>query len=220
MATSTVEDYLKCIFSQQQRSAGLVPMGHLAVALGVASGTVTAMVKTLKRSGLVTYEPYSGVSLTPAGRQLAVHVLRRHRLIEVFLVEIMGMDWGTVHEEAEQLEHVVSDRLIERMDEMLGHPAVDPHGDPIPSAQGEVLELDHLDLLSCALSHPLQVARVLDQSSAFLHLVERQGLRPGSHLEVEGRDAAAETVQVKLLPDGQSVNLGFGAASKIEVASS
>ena len=219
MATSTVEDYLKCIFSEQLRTAGLVPMGHIASSLQVASGTVTAMVKTLQESGLVSYEPYSGVSLTPAGRQLAVHVLRRHRLIEVFLVEIMGMHWGEVHDEAEQLEHAVSDRLIERMDEMLGFPAVDPHGDPIPSAQGEVKVLDHSDLLSCAVSHPLRVARVLDQSSAFLRLVERQGLRPGSHLEVEERDPAAETVHVRLLPDGPIVNLGFGAASKIEVAS-
>ncbi len=217
MATSTVEDYLKCIFLEGQRTSELVPMGQIASSLEVASGTVTAMVKTLSRSGLVTYEPYSGARLTVAGRQLAVHVLRRHRLIELFLVEIMGMNWDEVHEEAEHLEHAVSDRLIERMDEMLGHPDADPHGDPIPSAQGEVRELDHSDLLSCPESHPVQVARVLDQSRAFLRLLARQGLRPGSRLEVQERDADAETVHLRLLADGQTVNLGFGAASKIEV---
>ena len=137
MPTSTVEDYLKQILLEEQRHPGeQVGMGKIADALGLAPGTVTTMVKTLAGSGLLDYEPYSGVRLTDSGRQLALHVLRRHRLIEVFLVQVMGMDWSEVHPEAEGLEHAISDRLIERMDEMLGHPVVDPHGDPIPSAHG------------------------------------------------------------------------------------
>jgi len=217
MPTSTVEDYLKCILQEQQMCAGLVPMGRIAVALEVASGTVTAMVKALSESGLVEYEPYSGVSLTEAGRQLATHVLRRHRLIELFLVEVMGMDWGDVHEEAEDLEHAVSERLVERMDEMLGHPAVDPHGDPIPSPQGVLEEQHHHDLLDCPEDSRLRVTRVRDQSSSFLRLVEKRGLRPGNFLRVEERDAAAEAVHLRLEESGSLVSLGFGAASKIFV---
>ncbi len=134
MATSTVEDYLKCILTHEQASGdALVGMGQISASLEVAPGTVTAMMKTLAESELVTYEPYSGVRLTPAGRKLAAHVLRRHRLIELFLVQVLELDWSEVHEEAELLEHAVSDRLIERMDEMLGRPQVDPHGDPIPT---------------------------------------------------------------------------------------
>ncbi len=133
MATSTVEDYLKCIFHEQERAPGtLVGTGQIASALEVAPASVTAMVKTLADSGLVRYEPYAGVALTPAGEQLATHVLRRHRLIEQFLVQVVGMDWTEVHGEAEVLEHAVSDRLIERMDEMLGRPSVDPTGTPSP----------------------------------------------------------------------------------------
>lgn len=218
MATSTVEDYLKCILLEEEETGALVPMGRIATSLGVASGTVTAMVKTLSGSDLIRYEPYSGVCLTEAGRKLAIHVLRRHRLIELFLVEVVGMDWGEVHEEAERLEHVVSESFVERMDVMLGHPQVDPHGDPIPSAQGHVETPDYEDLLSCPLNRPFKVSRVRDQSSDFLHLVEDRGLMPGSRLEVQDRNPAAETVSLRLLPDGKTISLGFGAASKIEVA--
>ena len=140
LPSSTVENYLKAIYlGESQLGAGqrLVPMGQLASALGVAPGTATTMVKALAESGLVEYEPYNGVRLSPAGEKLAALVLRRHRLIELFLVRVMGLGWDEVHDEAEQLEHVVSDRLIERIDEMLGRPEVDPHGDPIPTADGQ-----------------------------------------------------------------------------------
>jgi DtxR family Mn-dependent transcriptional regulator len=217
MPTSTVEDYLKCILAEQQRSPGaLVTMGQVASALGVAPGTVTAMVKTLADSGLLSYEPYSGVLLTDHGRQLAAHVLRRHRLIELFLVAVLGMDWSEVHAEAELLEHAVSDRLIERMDEMLGHPAVDPHGDPIPDAHGEVHEPVLPTLLACPLDAPVQVARVGDQSRDFLLLLERRRLKPGSRLRVTSRDEAADTVEIRL-EGGEELSLGFRAASKILV---
>src|SRR5262245_66377076 len=117
-------------------------MGQLAASLGVTPGTATAMVKTLAESGLVKYEPYSGVALSKAGRKLAARVLRRHRLVELFLVQVMGLPWEEVHDEAELLEHVVSERLIDRMDEMLGRPEVDPHGDPIPDPDGVVKTQD------------------------------------------------------------------------------
>jgi DtxR family Mn-dependent transcriptional regulator len=217
MPTSTVEDYLKYILLEQLHAPeALVSMGQIAAALQVAPGTVTAMVKTLADSALVTYEPYSGVRLTPSGRKLAAHVLRRHRLIELFLVKVMGMDWSEVHSEAEEMEHAVSDRLVERMDEMLGFPSVDPHGDPIPDAHGEMVTPVLPSLVTCDLGAPLRVARVADQSREFLQLVERRGLKPGSRLHVDRRDEAADTVDLRLTGGGD-LSLGLRAASKILV---
>jgi DtxR family Mn-dependent transcriptional regulator len=217
MATSTVEDYLKCILIEEQRAPeALVSMGQIAAGLSVSPGTVTSMVKTLADGGLLTYEPYSGVRLTPPGRQLAVHVLRRHRLIELFLVRVMGMDLSEVHPEAEELEHAVSERLVDRIDEMLGFPEVDPHGDPIPSPSGAVTERVLPSLVDCPLATPLTVARIGDQSREFLQLIERRGLLPGSGLRVEHREEAADTVELRLA-DGGQLNLGFRAASKILV---
>ena len=158
LPSSTVENYLKVIHLQQLTLADpthLVGMGQLASAMGVTPGTATTMVKTLAEAGLVHYEPYAGVRLLPAGERLAGLVIRRHRLVELFLVRVMGMSWDEVHDEAEKLEHVVSERLIERMDEMLGHPEVDPHGDPIPNAEGVVTEHALHSLLTCPLDVPL-----------------------------------------------------------------
>ena len=217
MPTSTVEDYLKCILLEQQSNPeALVSMGQVAAALRVAPGTVTAMVKTLADSGLVTYEPYSGVRLTPSGRQLAAHVLRRHRLIELFLVKVMGMDWSEVHPEAEELEHAVSDRLIERMDEMLGSPSVDPHGDPIPDVHGVIELPERPSLVTCEMGRPVRVARVEDQSREFLQLLERRHLKPGSVPVVKHRDETADTVELRR-ERGGSISLGYRAASKIFV---
>ena len=219
MATSTVEDYLKAILVEAQRDPeSLVTTGRIAAACRVAPGTATSMVKTLADSGLVSYEPYSGVRLTDAGRQLAAHVLRRHRLVELFLVEVLKMDWSEVHEEAERLEHAVSEDLIARIDDMLGHPSVDPHGDPIPDAQGQVQEPDLPSLATCPVRRPLRVARVRDQTPEFLRLVERRGLMPGRRVRVEERDPAADTVALALGGDGEErLSLGFRAAGKILV---
>ena len=192
-------------------------MGQIASALSVTPGTVTSMVKTLSKSGLVSYEPYSGVELTAAGRELATHVLRRHRLIELFLVEVMGVDWSEVHAEAELLEHAVSDRLIDRMDEMLGRPSADPHGDPIPDARGRLEEPRAASLLGCPLAQAMRVVRVTDQSPEFLQLAEREGLTPGSALTVASRDDAAGTVRVES-EGGRVISLGYRAASRIQVA--
>src|SRR5439155_26845092 len=139
LPSSTVENYLKAIYQGQAallREERLVPMGQVAAALAVTPGTATTTVKALNESGLAEYEPYSGVRLTAAGERLAGLVICRHRLVEAFLVQVMGMSWAEVHEEAEQLEHAVSERLIDRIDAMLGRPTHDPHGDPIPDAEG------------------------------------------------------------------------------------
>ncbi len=215
--SSTVEDYVKCIYNEQLKSPGeLVSTGQIAAALSVAPGTATTMVKTLAASGLLTYERYTGVRLTLEGTRLATHVLRRHRVVELFLVEVMGIDWSEVHKDAEILEHAVSDRLIDRMDEMLGRPQVDPHGDPIPSPAGKIIESDDPTLLHCPLQRRLRVTRVLDQSSPFLRLLETHALVPGSVLEVESRNEAAETVSIRSKDRGH-LSLGFGPAAKVLV---
>ena len=217
MPSSTVEDYLKCIYLEEERSGGtLVSTGQIALLLRVAPGTATAMVKTLSDSGLLVHEPYAGVRLTDAGRQLATHVLRRHRLVELFLVKIMGMSWSEVHGDAEILEHAVSDRLIERMDEMLGRPSADPHGDPIPTAGGEVPVSDDPSLLTCAMRQPIRIVRVTDQRADFLQLLESHGLQPGYRATVETRDELSDTVEVAA-ERGPRLRLGFRAASRVLV---
>lgn len=220
LPSSTVENYLKAIFMGEARlpeGQRLMPMGQLASALGIAPGTATTMVKALAESGLVAYEPYAGVRLSPAGEKLAAMVLRRHRLIELFLVQVMGFRWDEVHDDAEQLEHVVSDRLIERIDAMLGHPDADPHGDPIPTADGHVPRKELVSLLNCGLGEPVTVTRVTDQDAAFLRFIADNHLKPGETIEVEARDDVSDSVRLKGR-DNQRITIGMRAASKVMVS--
>lgn len=218
MPSSTVEDYIKQIYLLTEKMARVeVPMGQVSEALGVVPGTATTMVKALSDAGLVLYAPRIGVQLTDPGRKLALHVLRRHRLIEQFLVEVLGFDWSEVHDEAEQLEHVVSDLLLERIDIYLGHPTEDPHGDPIPSAAGELAEGSVDSLADCDLNTPFQVERIRDQDAEFLNYIANAGLNPGVKLEVVARSRSAESVDVAIQPGGKSLTLGYGAASKVMV---
>ena len=219
LPSSTVENYLKAIYQGQSslpRDQRLVPMGQVATALGVTPGTATTMVKALAESGLAEYEPYSGVRLSAAGEKLAGLVLRRHRLVELFLVQVMGMSWAEVHDEAEHLEHVVSERLIDRIDEMLGRPTHDPHGDPIPEPDGAITTR-HLDnQLTCPLGTALTVTRIADQDPAFLRFIENNDLKPGQPVEVESRDAAADSVILRG-KDERRITIGARAASKLLV---
>jgi DtxR family transcriptional regulator, Mn-dependent transcriptional regulator len=218
LASSTVENYLKAIHlgTAALPEGRLLPMGQLAAALGVTPGTATTMVKTLSESGLVQYEPYTGVALTPAGEKLAALVVRRHRLIELFLVQVLGFRWDEVHEEAEQLEHAVSDRLVERIDEMLGRPEADPHGDPIPDAEGAFPPRKAQNLLTCPLERPVRVTRILDQDRLFLRFIESHDLKPGQSILVEARDQASDSVRLRG-PDGTPITIGARAASKLLV---
>ncbi|HUR33658.1 MAG TPA: metal-dependent transcriptional regulator [Vicinamibacterales bacterium] len=219
LPSSTVENYIKAIYQGQVTlapEARLVPMGQVATSLAVTPGTATTMVKALAESGLAEYEPYSGVRLTSAGERLALLVVRRHRLVELFLVQVLGMRWDEVHDDAEQLEHVVSERLIERIDEMLGHPTHDPHGDPIPTPAGALPTHHHESLLTCPVGTPLRMTRITDQDPAFLRFVERNDLKPGQVVEVESRDTAADAV--RLVGNGRvALTIGARAASKLLV---
>lgn len=219
LPSSTVENYLKAIHlggSRLPEGQRLMPMGQLAAALGVAPGTATTMVKTLNESGLVEYEPYAGVALTAAGEKLAALVVRRHRLIELFLVQVLGFGWDEVHDEAEQLEHVVSERLIERIDEMLGRPEVDPHGDPIPDAEGAFRPQTGQSLMTCPLDTQVTVTRIIDQDKTFLKFIESHDLKPGQSIRVEARDQAADSVRLRGKHQ-QPITIGTRAASKLLV---
>jgi len=213
----TVENYLKHLYAEQYDAGDrLLPMGKLAQALGVTPGTATTMVKALADNGLVKYEPRDGVRLTAAGERHALSVIRRHRLVELFLVRELGLDWSEVHEEAEELEHAISDKVLDKIDELLGHPQFDPHGDPIPGAKGQLAAATLKSLVECELHKPLRIARVTGQDPAFLQTLHRLGLTPGTQVVVEARDALADAVTIR--PKGQSVTtLGTAAAAKVLV---
>lgn len=217
MPSITVENYLKQLYLEQQNAPQeLVPMGKLASAMGVVPGTATSMVKALADSGLVSYEPRFGAKLTKGGEQLALHVLRRHRLVELFLVKVLGLDWSEVHVEAEELEHAISQKVLDKIDKLLGHPSVDPHGDPIPSAKGKMSEERLAALPDVQPGSKVRIARITNQDAPFLQFLDRSGLRPGATLLVNGRDEQADAISVKV--DARSpITLGTTAAQKILV---
>lgn len=218
MPTSTVENYLKAILrlSDETPAEALVPVGQIATALSLTPGTVTTMMKHLGKEGYLDYSPRKGVVLTKEGRGAAVQVLRRHRLIELFLVEVMHLDWAHVHEEAEVLEHVLSDRLVERIDEMLGRPAHDPHGDPIPDAQG-VMREDELKKLSDCSPGKFRLVRVARDEPEFLSWLQNQGLRPGVGIELIARDLLAGTVEIRVDGAAESIRIGEAVAAVLGV---
>ncbi|MGJ8697482.1 MAG: metal-dependent transcriptional regulator [Verrucomicrobiaceae bacterium] len=219
MPSSTVENYLKAIWSLQQNNPGtLVPIGQVAERLSVTPGTATTMMNHLLKQELVEYTPRKGVNLNPAGREAALLVLRRHRLVESFLVEIMKLDWAEVHDEAEVLEHVISDRLLARMDEMLGHPTHDPHGAPIPTDEGTIPSVSTRTLADCD-PGSYTLKRVREDRPDFLQWLAKLGLKPGVDLELTARDPHADTLTLELSNHAQPVQISLPAAKALLVAS-
>ena len=181
------QDYLKVIWSQTEWGGSPATTSDLAARFGTSAANVTETVRRLASQGLLDYTPYKPVRLTEAGRSAAVAMVRRHRLIETFLVSMLGYGWDEVHDEAERLEHAVSDTLIERLDAILGHPTTDPHGDPIPDADGHTALPDGAVLLADAeLLGSVRVIRVSDADPAVLELARDHGLQPGQACEVSG----------------------------------
>lgn len=218
MTTLTVENYLKSMLQTSQRTgADWVTTGQLASALSVSPGTVTSMMKTLADSGHADYRPYEGVRLTAQGQSVAMRMLRRHRLIELFLVKTLKLSWDQVHEEAENMEHAVSDTLIDRIDEFLGHPVADPHGDPIPSANGELRTQTQqtVPLASVAAGTRIRIVRVVNQEADFLRFLSEAGVT----LEKEGtvRDNSPEAGIVTTDFEGRRIALGHPAAQQLLV---
>ncbi len=217
MPSLTVENYVKTIYqicADQHGAASAT--GQIAEAMGVTPGTVTAMLKTLSEGGLVTYTPYGGARLTDSGNGLALRVLRRHRLIELFLVKTLDFSWDQVHEEAENMEHSVSDLLVDRIDCFLGYPRSDPHGDPIPRADGTFEAPATRSLAECGVGERFRLARVLDQSPDFLRYLAESGLL----LDVSGTIVASHTEAGVMIIDlgGREAPLGHDAARKLLVS--
>ena len=216
MATIAVENYLKHVLLLSDGSDELVPMGALATALAVVPGTATTMVKALADEGLVQHQPRHGVRLTAVGRRVALNVLRKHRLVETFLVKVLEMDWSKVHAEAERLEHAISDEVLDRLDALLGHPTADPHGDPIPSRQGKMSSQVYASLATCVTERALRIVRITEQSSEFLQFAEQNGLQPGTSLRVLDRNLTAGLVTLRKT-GGRPEALSLVAAGKILV---
>jgi DtxR family Mn-dependent transcriptional regulator len=215
MVSSTVENYLKALFLLDQQGEQEISTGELAKSLHITPGSATSMIKTLSDAGLVEHRPHYGVKLTKQGRTLAIRVVRRHRIVELFLVEILGMDWSEVHDEAEQLEHVVSDAVIERMDVLLKQPLFDPHGDPIPRADGTIPNLKHYSLSESKVGQELSVARMVDQDANFLQFAEKHGLIIGAKITIIERNKLADSLTIQTTND--TIVLGLSAAGNIEV---
>jgi DtxR family Mn-dependent transcriptional regulator len=215
MITSTVENYLKALYLLDPYAEKQVATGELAKSLHVTPGSATSMIKTLAEAGHVEHRPHYGVRLTEQGRNLAVHVVRRHRIVELFLVQILGMDWSQVHDEAEQLEHVVSNEVIERMDALLGFPTVDPHGDPIPTAEGILPQRTLTQLASCNAGDCVSVERIGNQDAAFLQFAEENGLLPGASITITSRNEISDSITLQ--SGEREVVLGLAAAGRIEV---
>jgi DtxR family Mn-dependent transcriptional regulator len=216
MPSLTVENYAKAIYQLAQHAgSGAVATGQIATALRVLPGTVTSMLKTLDESNLATYTPYEGVRLTPAGRALALRVLRRHRLIEQFLSQTLSLTWDEVHEEAENMEHAVSDALVDRIDAYLGHPMTDPHGDPIPQPDGTIAAAADRPLAQCAVGERFRIARVIDQSPEFLRYLSQAGLEIGAQGSLTAKDLSRGGMSVQIA--GNNTTLSEEAAGRIMV---
>lgn len=217
MASLTVENYVKAIYmATSPDGSPPAATGQLASMLRVSPGTVSTMLRTLSESGLVSYAPYEGVRLTPAGNLLALRVIRRHRLIELFLVKTLNLSWDEVHEEAENMEHAVSDALVERIETFLGYPAFDPHGDPIPRADGSVESHPARSLSDYGDGETFRVARVLDQSAEFLRYLTEIGLGLGAQGSVRSNHAASGIITVSA--GGPAITLSRERASRILVS--
>lgn len=220
MATSTVEQYLKIIYQQHQRSqTDVVQMKQLADAMGVTPGTATSMVKYLDKEGYIRYTPRRGVELLEAGRRLALSIVRRHRLIETFLEQVLGYDWTEVHQEAEQLEHAVSDLFVTRLDEYLGYPTADPHGDPIPTEDGRIEIRPSYLLCRAEVGASVEIVRLREHSREFLDLMKQRGLVPREQLRVESVDEVAGVVTVKHARSEKPFSMSYELAGSILVRS-
>lgn len=216
MPSATVEDYLKALYQLEQGEEGRARIKDIAALLQVSLPSVTTMMKSLDEDGFVERAAYRGVTLTEAGQRAALRVIRNHRLIEVFLVEVLGYTWDEVHVEAERLEHAMSDLLTDRIDAYLGFPSVDPHGDPIPSADGTIQKIDTHSILELPEGTDTVVERVMDQSADVLQYLAARGIRPGAHLTVGRLDPFDGPQWIAIA--GTPVALSRSLAARVHVA--
>ncbi|MEA5456047.1 metal-dependent transcriptional regulator [Sinomonas sp. JGH33] len=202
--SSSIEDYVKVIYSFTEWQDKPITSSQLAARLGVANSSVSEMVRKLKDQGLVDHRPYGAVRLTAEGERLALTMVRRHRLLETFLVEELGYSWDEVHDEAEQLEHAVSETFVERLAEKLGHPERDPHGDPIPTPTGRVEHPSAFPLGGLDPGHAGRITRISDDDPEMLRYLAREHI---------GLDTAVEVVRRKPFGGPLVVRIGGGGAA-------
>jgi len=215
--TAPVEDYLKAIYAFE-RDGHAAATNDIAQRLSIAPASVSGMVQRLADQGLVEYERYRGVRLTAAGRRAALRTLRRHRVIEAYLVRALGYGWDTVHEEAERLEHAASDTLIDRMAEAIGEPLTDPHGAPIPTREGTIDETPHASLADAEIGSRNRIVRVGDEDPGMLRYLDSLGLRPGVEVTLTNRAPFDGPLTIEVGSTTRQV--GAALASRVLVAAS
>jgi DtxR family Mn-dependent transcriptional regulator len=196
--TEALEDYVKAIYGLERRGGGSVSTSALAERLEVSPGAVTAMLKRLDEQGLVSYEPYRGVELSETGEKVALEVIRHHRLLEAYLTEALGMPWDRVHDEAEVLEHYISEDLEALIAKALGDPSFDPHGDPIPSADLEIADDESIPLARLESGQTAIFVRVSDSDAGMLRYLADRGIAPGDRLEHLGSEPYGGPVMVRI----------------------
>ena len=218
MPSETVENYLKSILILSMESdRGEVSMGQIASTLGVTPGTATSMMKNLQKEKWLSYKARKGVTLTPSGKKIGMRMIRRHRLLETFLVETLGLDWSEIHEEAEVLEHAISEKVLERLNIFLGKPQHDPHGHPIPTKGGVIRNLPGKTLLKSPIGKKLKIESILDQSPEFLTFAQAKGLMPGRIIKLIKNEKVADTIELQV-EKNPKFSLGYKSAEKILVS--
>jgi len=215
--SEAIEDYAKAIYSLARQGDGTVATNALAERLGVTPASVSAMVKKLDERGLVRHVRYKGVALTPDGERVALEVMRHHRLLETYLAEHLGVPWDRVHEEAEALEHVISEYLEARIAAKLGEPTHDPHGDPIPDAELHIDEGDNLPLDRLQPGETGRFVRVSDSDPEMLRYLDERGVRLGDAIEVVDRQPFGGPLTVRFGEDLHTLGGGLAAAMRVEL---
>ncbi len=217
LLTRSVEDYLKAIYRLSLAAGGPAATTDIARGLELSAPSVSGMIKRLAEQGLVRHSPYRGVELTSEGRLIALRMLRRHRIIESYLVDRLGYDWDTVHEEAERLEHAVSDELIDRMAGALGNPRFDPHGDPIPEADGTIAQVRYVPLARVREGDRVTIRRVDSSDSGHLRYLAEQGLTPGAQVRLLERQPFQGPIRLEV--EGSERVIGHEIAELVLCAS-
>jgi DtxR family Mn-dependent transcriptional regulator len=215
-ASHAVQDYAKAIYSLSRRGSETVATSALADRLGVSAASASAMAKRLAELGLVSHEPYHGVRLTDSGEKLALEVIRHHRLLELYLAEALGMPWDRVHDEAEVLEHAISEELSDLIAAKLGDPTHDPHGDPIPTRDGHIEEPTTRSLAESQPGDRVVLTRVSDADPAMLRYLGDRGIEPGTPMEVVGREPFGGPLNVRV--GKRELPLGLGLARAMRVS--
>ncbi|TMC99972.1 MAG: metal-dependent transcriptional regulator [Chloroflexi bacterium] len=213
--TQSQEDYLKALYHLHGDTRP-VPTRDLAQRLGISSPSVSEMVGRLVTQGLVEHDRYRGQQLTKEGRKVALELVRHHRLLEMFLVQVLGYSWDEVHEEAERLEHVISERMEQRIFDLLGRPELDPHGHAIPTLTGKVRPVSNRPLSECAVGERVVVQGVSDDDAAKLRELDRRGLVPGTPVEVVGASEYEGPIDIRIRGRRLSVPLGLARALFVE----